>query len=262
MYFVNSFEPIGDMCYPEKSAKVEITTKVTPAHPGKIKYSSVPSKICLKVVNGKIDPTELKKLGPLIAYSTVNALGFGASSYSKSGAYTSSNAGNVISEPSNFGSYASNSASSLGGYGLGNNDGYSGSSSSSGILGKYGLGGTNNYGGYSGSSSSSGSFGGYSGSSSSSGSFGGYGLGGTNNYGGYSGSSSSSSSFGKYGLTGINNFGGYGGSSSISSSFGKYGSSDNADAMTELTETGSNCDNFNGNIYTFIRDLQYEIELA
>ncbi|XP_011874793.1 PREDICTED: uncharacterized protein LOC105565862 [Vollenhovia emeryi] len=63
---VPSFPPIGDLCYPnvQRSGKFQVTTKVTPAYPGKIKcVPPIPYEVCVQVLNGQIDEAGLRELG-------------------------------------------------------------------------------------------------------------------------------------------------------------------------------------------------------
>lgn len=64
----DSFLPIGDLCYPSSpssssSSSYQVTTKVTPAYPGKIKCSSaIPYEVCVNILKGQMDEEGLRKL--------------------------------------------------------------------------------------------------------------------------------------------------------------------------------------------------------
>ncbi|EZA47588.1 hypothetical protein X777_15655 [Ooceraea biroi] len=72
---VPSFSPIGDLCYPSShNEKYQVTTKVTPAYPGKIKCSPpIPYEVCLKILNGQIDEAGLRRLSQTITHSDMSA---------------------------------------------------------------------------------------------------------------------------------------------------------------------------------------------
>ncbi|KYN03537.1 hypothetical protein ALC62_05664 [Cyphomyrmex costatus] len=82
---VPSFPPIGDLCYPSQpnSYKYQLTTKVTPAYPGKVKCAPpIPYKVCVKVLNGQVDEAGLRELGYGRGYTGANA---GSIAYSSAG---------------------------------------------------------------------------------------------------------------------------------------------------------------------------------
>lgn len=148
--FIDSFPPIGDLCYPSKVQNNKITTsaiitKVKPAYPSKLYSSPAPSaeEVCVQLFNGKIDEAGAKKLGLTTTYGGTSATSDG---------FFGSSRGNAFGSASNLGEYISNNAGSLGGY------------SSFGSIAQYAkplaynLGGLKSYGsssnvGYSGSSS-------------------------------------------------------------------------------------------------------------
>ncbi|KAL0122415.1 hypothetical protein PUN28_007264 [Cardiocondyla obscurior] len=104
---VPSFAPIGDLCYPNspRSSKYQVTTKVTPAYPAKIKCApSVPYEVCVQMLNGQIDEAGLRKLG--------------LATRGKFGSYQSNNLARgtrVYGGLGRYGSYAGSSASSVAG---------------------------------------------------------------------------------------------------------------------------------------------------
>ncbi|XP_071641920.1 uncharacterized protein [Temnothorax longispinosus] len=125
---VPSFPPIGDLCYPgssPRSDKFQVTTKVTPAYPGKIKcVPPIPYEVCVQILNGQIDEAGLRKLG----LATGGNLG----------KYISNDVSGAATQGGFYGS--------LGGYG-----GYAGvGSSASSTAGSSAYGGFGGYGGYGG----------------------------------------------------------------------------------------------------------------
>lgn len=144
--FIDSFPPIGDLCYPSKvqNGKVQaITTtktKVTPAYPSKITCSSpTPEQVqvCVQTLNGQVDEAGMRKLGLTSAYSVAS-----------DGLFRRLSSGNAFGSASSLGKYISNNAGSthgsLGGYSSSGSVGYSGASSVGGYsstgYSKYGSG--------------------------------------------------------------------------------------------------------------------------
>lgn len=115
--FIDSFAPIGDLCYPGKVQNGKITanvitnykTKVTPAYPSKVCSSptSHAEEVCVQLLNGQIDEAGAKKLGLTTAYSGTSAA---------SGGLFGSSSGNAFGSASNLGEYISNNAGSLRGH--------------------------------------------------------------------------------------------------------------------------------------------------
>jgi len=135
--FVDSFPPIGDLCYPSPpSSKFQVITKVKPAYPGKIKCAPpIPYKVCVKILNGQIDEAGLRELGLATdgsiggsatifdkyisndvtklatRYGSHAGAGAGSTTY---GSYSGANAGSIA-----YGSYAGASAGSTAYAGIG-----------------------------------------------------------------------------------------------------------------------------------------------
>ncbi|XP_012215838.2 uncharacterized protein [Linepithema humile] len=115
---VPNFPPIGDLCYPNSpSSSYQMTTKVTPAYPGKIKCSpAIPYEVCIQILNGQIDAEGLRKLNLATANGASFTGGHGLlSSASASGASSNfgvSNVGSTVfgrsDSSSNLGRYTSN----------------------------------------------------------------------------------------------------------------------------------------------------------
>lgn len=121
-WFVDSFPPIGDLCYPSsaRSGKFQVTTKVTPAYPGKIKCAPpIPYEVCVQVLNGQIDEAGLRKLG----FATNGRLG----------EYISRDG--VATRTGGFGSYGSAYAGSSAWNGYGGLVGYAGANAAASSIG-------------------------------------------------------------------------------------------------------------------------------
>lgn len=126
--FIDSFPPIGDLCYPNKAqnGKFHATTtktKVTPAYPSKITCSSpTPEQVCVQVLNGQVDEADVKKLGLTTAYS--------GSSTASNELFQRLSSGNAFGSSSRLGEYILNNPGSTQ---YGSLEGYS----SSGSVGGY-----------------------------------------------------------------------------------------------------------------------------
>lgn len=136
--FIDSFQPIGDMCYPSKvqNGKVQaITTtktKVTPAYPSKITCSSPEEiQVCVQTLNGQVDEAGIRKLGLTSTYNVAS-----------DGLFRRLSSGNAFGSANSLGKYISNNAGSLGGYSSSGSVGYSGAR---GSLGGYSSTGYNTY---------------------------------------------------------------------------------------------------------------------
>ncbi|XP_072755735.1 uncharacterized protein [Anoplolepis gracilipes] len=163
---VPSFEPIGDLCYPNhvQTNKLQVTTKVTPARPSKITYSPpISEQVCVNVLNGQIDQDGIKKLGLNSGTNTGFSRLFDKLSAFDSdsrGKYIFNNAGNTQLY-GNLGGYSSSNSvgysnsNNLGGYSSSNSVGYSNSNNLGGYSSSNSVGysNSNNLGGYSSSNS-------------------------------------------------------------------------------------------------------------